>query len=63
VHPFEASVWAQPRPCAQTDVSPCDPAVHLRPEGGCLSRGGQPSDLLSTTSWAPRFSFLAMVIA
>jgi hypothetical protein len=40
VHPFEASVWAQPRLCAQTDVSPCDPAVHLRAEGGCASTIG-----------------------
>jgi hypothetical protein len=39
VHPFEASVWAQPRLCAQTDVSPCGPAVHLRPESGSASRG------------------------
>jgi hypothetical protein len=39
VVPLRGTVWAQPRLCAQTDVSPCNPVVHLRPEGGRVSRG------------------------
>jgi hypothetical protein len=60
VHPFKASVWAQPRLCAQTDVSPCNPRSPSTPQEWLRVKGsGQPSDLSSTTSSAPDLSSIA----
>jgi hypothetical protein len=62
-NPFEASAWAQPRPCAQTDVSPCNPRSPSTPRRWSRAKGSvSPSDLSSITSSAPGLTVCAMVV-